>query len=369
MRIIFSVTNDLSYDQRMQRICASLAADGHDILLVGRTLPHSITLTDSPFRQKRLRCFFRKGFLFYGEFNIRLFFFLLFFKRCDAVCSIDLDTLPAGFLASLLRRKKRVFDAHEYFSEVPEVVDRRFVKFFWEMLARWILPHYRFAYTVGPGLAGIFEKKYGIPFAVIRNVARSVQGSEQGFSSLGLRQRVILYQGALNEGRGLEAAIQAMQHLDDVAFVIAGEGDRSAQLRALCAELKLENKVQFLGYVAPNDLKALTAGAWLSLNLLENRGLSYYYSLANKFFDSVQASVPVLTMDFLEYNALNQEFEVAVLLQELSPEIVAQAISNLLNDNVLYEKLRQNCTQARQVWNWENESKKLLQFWAQVEAS
>ncbi len=373
MRIIFSVTNDLSYDQRMQRICASLAADGHDILLVGRALPHSIALTDTLFHQKRLRCFFRKGFLFYGEYNIRLFFFLLFFKGYDAVCSIDLDTLPAGFLASLLRRKIRVFDAHEYFSEVPEVVDRRFVKFFWEMLAGWILPHYRFAYTVGPGLAGIFEKKYGVAFAVVRNVARGDQGSQEGahldFSSLDLRQRVVLYQGALNEGRGLEAAIQAMQHLDDVVFVIAGEGDRSAQLRALCAELKLENKVQFLGYVAPNDLKVLTARAWLSLNLLENRGLSYYYSLANKFFDSVQASVPVLTMDFPEYNALNQEFEVAVLLEELSPEIVAQAISNLLNDNVLYEKLRQNCTQARQVWNWENESKKLLRFWAQVEAS
>ncbi len=373
MRIIFSVTNDLSYDQRMQRICASLAAHGHDVLLVGRALPHSIPLIDNPFRQKRLRCFFKKGFLFYGEYNVRLFFFLLFFKPYDAVCSIDLDTLPAGFLASLLRRKKRVFDAHEYFSEVPEVVGRPFVKAFWERLARWILPHYRFAYTVGPALAAIFEKKYGIPFAVVRNVAREEQGEQGGVSedvsSLNQQQPFILYQGALNEGRGLEAAIQAMQHLENVKLVIAGEGDRSAQLRARCAELKLENKVKFLGFVAPNELKALTARAWLSLNLLENRGLSYYYSLANKFFDAVQACVPVLTMDFPEYKALNQEYEVAVLLETLSPEIVTQSVYRLLTDKQLYEKLQQNCAKARQVWNWENEERKLLELWAQVGAS
>ncbi len=169
MTILFTVTNDLTYDQRMHRICGTLASAGHRVWLVGRALPHSVPLEGKAFRQKRLRCFFQKGFVFYAEYNLRLFFFLLF-ASYDAVCSIDLDTQPAGCLATLLRRKKRVFDAHEYFTEVPEVVDRPFVKGFWETVARLCLPFYRHAYTVGPCLAGIFKEKYGVNFGVVRNV-------------------------------------------------------------------------------------------------------------------------------------------------------------------------------------------------------
>lgn len=365
MTIIFTVTNDLSYDQRMHRICGALASQGHEVLLVGRALPHSIPLEDKGFRQKRLRCFLNKGFPFYAEYNLRLFFFLLF-ASCDAVCSIDLDTLPAGCFATLLRRKKRVFDAHEYFTEVPEVVDRPFVKGFWEMVARVCLPFYKHAYTVGPGLAGIFEKKYGLKFGVVRNVPDPSPGHPTGVRDRRSPAPGLLYVGALNEARGIETALQAMQYLDNVELWLAGEGDLSDRLRQMAAELGVEKKVTFLGYVKPDDLRILTPRAWLGLNLLENRGLSYYYSLANKFFASVQAGVPVLTMDFPEYRALNEQYEVAILLDELTPEKVVGAINKLLTDNNLYERLRQNCLAAREEWNWQKEEQVLLNIWKAV---
>ena len=100
--------------------------------------------------------------------------------------------------------------------------------------------------------------------------------------------------------------------------------------------------------------------------MLENRGLSYYYSLANKFFDCVQAEVPVLTMNFPEYRALNAEHEVAVLLDELSPETVAAAVRHLLDDPATYQRLQTNCRAARAVWNWEREQEVLLKVWKGV---
>ena len=368
MRIIFTVTNDLSYDQRMHRICRSLASGGHRVLLVGRVLPHSIPLENRTFGQKRLGCFFRKGFLFYAEYNFRLFFFLLF-ARFDAVCSIDLDSLPAGCMASLLRRKKRVFDAHEYFTQVPEVVDRPLVRIFWEMIARICLPFYKYAYTVGPALAEIFSKRYGLVFEVVRNVPSTVATGKDAApdEADALSAEVgVLYMGALNEGRGIETALEAMQYLDHVRLWLAGEGDLSDQLRRLAAELGVESKVTFFGYVKPDDLQNLAARSWLGLNLLENRGLSYYYSLANKFFASVQAGVPVLTMNFPEHRALNAEYEVAVLLDELTPQVVANAILNLLNNKDLYKRLQQNCLAARQEWNWEKEEIVLFKIWDKV---
>ena len=50
-KIIFTVTNDLNYDQRMQRICNSLAHAGYTILLIGRELDNSVALTEKIFKQ------------------------------------------------------------------------------------------------------------------------------------------------------------------------------------------------------------------------------------------------------------------------------------------------------------------------------
>lgn len=365
MTVICTVTNDLTYDQRMQRICDTLARNGYVVELVGRALPHSAPLDERSFRQRRLRCHFHSGFLFYLEFNLRLFFFLLR-ARYDAVCSVDLDTLPAGCLATLLRGKKRVFDAHEYFTEVPEVTHRPFVKWVWGTVARLCLPFYRHAYTVGPALAAIFEKKYGIPFGVVRNMPLEKQDAPPAFLSQNAGPRILLYQGALNEGRGIEPAIEAMRHLEGVELWLAGEGDRSVHLRKMAAALGVQDKVRFLGYVKPTDLPALTSRAWLGLNLLENKGLSYYYSLANKFFDYVQARVPVLTMDFPEYRALNLQHEVALLMPELNVENLISAVRLLLENKDLYARLQQETQIARREWTWENEEKTLLGIWENV---
>ena len=75
--IYFTVTNDLTYDQRMNRICTSLAAHGYNVVLVGRRRKQSQPLRKEKYQQKRLRCWFQKGKVFYAEYNFRLFFYLL----------------------------------------------------------------------------------------------------------------------------------------------------------------------------------------------------------------------------------------------------------------------------------------------------
>lgn len=361
MKIILTVTNDLNYDQRMHRICRSLVQAGHDVELIGRRLPHSIPLTDREFRQTRLHCFFLRGFPFYAEYNLRLFCFLLFQRNHDAIGVVDLDTLAAGFLAAILRRKKKVFDAHEYFTEVPEVVHRPVVKAFWGGLARILLPSFRHCYTVGPALAEIFSKKYGVAFQVVRNMPEKTISSCT--TPAGNR---ILYQGALNEGRGIAEMLLAMQSIENVHLVLYGEGDLSEFLREKAAASGLGDKVHFEGYATPETLKQETNKAWLGINLLENRGLSYYYSLANKFFDYVQAGVPVLTMDFPEYRTLNEEFEVAILLPDLLPATIASAVQQLINEPATWQRLHANCLRAREVWNWESEQRQLLAVWNQL---
>ncbi len=361
-KIICTVTNDLTYDQRMIRICESLKKAHYEVLLVGRKKTDSIPLESKIFQQRRLFCFFQKGKFFYLEYNIRLLFFL-FFQKADLVCAVDLDTILPAFFVSRMQKKILVYDAHEYFTEVPEIIRRPRIKKIWEKIAGYTLPKIQYAYTVGPELAKIMAQKYAISFEVIRNVPKKKEWTN---ASSKKDQKIILYQGVLNEGRGLEATIEAMQHLEGMELWLVGEGDLSKQLRQLSNDLQLTDKVKFWGYQKPDDLALITAQADIGLNLLENKGLSYYYSLANKCFDYIQAGLPSLQMKFPEYQNLNQQYDCFVLLDDLKPVPIAKAIQQLFDDENLYNKLQSNCLKARLALNWEKEEKKLIRFYKKI---
>ena len=358
MKIILTVTNDLTYDQRMQRICGSLSSAGYEIELVGRGRYFSIPLSTEPYRQTRLECIFNKGKLFYLEYNLRLLFYLTF-SNFEAACAIDLDTIVPVFIIGKLKGAKLIYDAHEYFTEVPEVVNRPVVKKIWEWVERVFVPKFDLAYTVSGGLAELFSKKYGKQFHVIMNVPLL---SHSPLITRHSPLTTLLYQGTLNEGRGLEHLIESMKDID-AKLQLAGEGDLSDQLRELVKKLNLESKVEFLGYVKPNELKKITAQSTIGINLLENKGLSYYYSLSNKFFDYIHASVPQVCIAFPEYERINGEYKVAVLAKDCSASEIKKTISRLINDADLYEQLRKNCKLCSRTLNWQQEETKLVSFY------
>lgn len=355
-RIVFTVINDLVHDQRMQRICSSLANAGFKVLLVGRVLPASKPLETTSFQQKRLSCFFNKGKLFYIEYNLRLFFFLIF-QRADILAPADADTLVPSFLVSRIRSQKIVYDAHEYFSEVPEVARRKVVQQIWQWVERTFYPRIKTKYTVSETLAAEMGRRYGTSFSTIRNVP--LLNEQETMVTAG--EKFILYQGALNEGRALEELIAAMPQLP-VKLKLAGEGDLSGALREQVKQLQLTDKVEFLGYVNPQQLKQFTQQAFLGYNLLHHAGQSYYYSLSNKFFDYMHAGVPSLNPPFPEYKAILNHYATGVICEATTASIIA-CISRLLDDEAFYVTLRQQCWQARQVYNWQHEEKALIQLY------
>lgn len=355
--IVCLVTNDLITDQRMQRICSTLADNRWQVTLVGRYLPDSPPLKQQAFHQVRLKCWFNKGFAFYAEYNIRLFFWLMA-NAFSIVCAIDLDTIIPAWKAARMKGKKVVYDAHEWFPECPEIVDRPFVYHFWSGIEKMFVPRMDAIYTVSQSIADVFEEMYGKPVHLVRNMPMKEQHPSVESSGY------ILYQGALNEGRGLEAMIAAMTSINKELW-LAGAGDIQDSLKQLTSKLHLDDKVKFLGRLEPAALKEITQSAWLGINVLENKGKNYYFSLANKFFDYVQAGVPQISMAFPEYQRMNQTFEVACLISELSAEAIQQAIHRLEDENY-YHHLQSNAIEASKIWNWENESKVLISVYEQL---
>ncbi|MGI4865266.1 MAG: glycosyltransferase [Janthinobacterium lividum] len=379
-RLLFAVTTDLSYDQRMQRICGSLAQAGYDVKLVGWQRKTSLPLQPELYAQHRLRGWCQRGKLFYIEYNLRLFWYLLRQRAAVWACA-DLDAALPTWARARLGGQPFVYDAHELFTEVPEVVTRPAVQRLWQWVENVVVPRAQLRYTVGPALARLFAQRHpGCAFAVVRNVPvgnaqltmrnEPPPAAKNQAPSPKNQPPTLLYQGALNVGRGLAQLLDAMP-LVPARLVICGEGDCSAELRAQAERLGLlaSGQVEFKGYVLPADLRQLTAQATVGIMLLENTGLSYYYSLANKFFDYVQAGIPQLCIDFPEYRALNEQHEVAALVPDLAPATLAAALARLLpsgQPGEYYQRLTENCQQARQEWSWQEEEKVLINLYKQL---
>ena len=358
-RIIFTVTNDLNYDQRMQRICGTLADAGYEVTLIGRNLNTSLPLSSKNYSQLRLSCWFNKGMLFYSEFNIRLFFFLLF-KKADCICAIDLDTILPCYYLSKLKGIKRVYDAHEYFSQLDEVVSRPKIYRFWHGIEKRMIPKFKNGYTVCDSLAEEFKKNYNAGYKVVRNVPSLNDSNEQIRS-----EDIILYQGAVNKGRGLDKLALAMKNVNAKLWV-CGNGNFMDEMRSVVQANDLPGKVTFFGMLPPGELKNKTAQAYIAVNPFERTGLNQYLSLSNKFFDYIHAGIPQVTMNYSEYKKINVQFRIAELIDDLVPETIANAINKILNNKELYLQLKQNCFEAKQELNWQKEKHELLNFYKEL---
>ena len=348
------VTNDLNQDQRMHRICTTIAEMGYEVILTGRKKKHSEPILDFPFIQRRLDCFFNHGPLFYLEYNIRICL-LLMRKKPDVIYSVDTDTLPGCTMAKLWTGKKMIFDSHEYYSESPELTSRPIKRSIWKWVEKIAIPRADKAITVNQSLSDLLSKKYKNDFIPVYNVPFKEKGAVVEVE----KSDFILYQGVLNQGRGLEEMILAMQWIQDARLVIAGEGDLSQQLRAMAAVSPVKDRITFMGWLTPGALSKLTRQALLGVNLLDGSSLNYYYSLANKFFDYMHAGVPSLNMDFPEYHRMIEQYDTGYLLDNLTPESLAATINNILNDQAELERKKAHCYLASEDLNWENEAVKI----------
>jgi glycosyltransferase involved in cell wall biosynthesis len=359
-RVIISVTNDLVTDQRVNRIATTLHNNGYEVLVVGNKFKDSCPI-QRPYKIKFFRLIFSSKMFFYAEYNIRLFLFLLFVKA-DIFLSNDTDTLPANYLACRFRRKKLVFDAHEMFPEVPEIVGRHTVKKVWTRIENLFFPKLKNCYTVCQSIADVYNQRYGINMQVIRNISiyKPVENGGKRLHVPG--KKILLYQGAVNVGRGIEWTIDAMPYIDNAIFYVAGDGDILQRLQNYVVEKQLHDKVVFLGRIPFEELHTYTVSADLGISLLEDKGLNYYYSLPNRIFDFMHAQAPIIATDFPEIHHVVAGSGTGVLIDNHDPETLAQSIQAALTEwenksdkSTIFEKA---CKQ----YNWETEEKKLLKI-------
>jgi len=362
---IVSVINDLYTDQRVHKVCLFLQKQGYEVTLVGRLQRNSNPI-DRPYRTIRMRLGVEKGPVFYAFFNLRLFFLLLF-KRIDVLVANDLDTLLPNYLIATLRRKKLVYDSHEYFTEVPELVSRPKVQRVWERIEGFIFPKLNYIYTVNESIANRYHLKYGKNISVVRNISpKWIPTDVKTKSELGIpeNQFVLIFQGAgINIDRGAEEAVEAMHFLKGVVLLFVGDGDVIPALKKQVESLNLTGKVLFFGKRPYHELLNFTLHADLGLTLDKDTNINYRFSLPNKVFDYMHTQTPILASNILEVRKIVEKYDIGQIIETHDPKELAKSIDAIRSNPNQLKTWKSNCIIASNAENWENETRVLESFY------
>lgn len=361
-KIIVSVISDIVTDQRVQKECNTFHKMGYDVLVVGRKSKRTFVLKELEYKVIRFPTLFRRGALMYLVFNTQLFFFLLF-KNADVLWANDLDTLLPNFVISRVKKIKLVYDSHEYFTlSVYKTSSRKI----WQRLENFLFPKLKNIITVNNSIKNVYEKKYKIPVTVIRNVPYKTI-HKKSFQKLSLPpdKKILVMQGiGLNENRGAEEAVLTMQFLpDNFNLYFIGSGTVLNKLKQMVQDLNLSSKISFIDVLPYKEMMEYTTQCFLGL-IFEKIDVTdhHRFALPNKFFDYINAGVPVLSSRAIEIQLLIEEYQVGDVINNFEPAEIAAKILRIEKNITIYNLWKHNTTIASEELNWENEEKILINF-------
>ena len=368
-KILVLVSNDLATDQRVYRICDSIQKSNFTVELWGRSRKNSMDLPLWAWKSRRFNLIFETGPLFYFSLTFT-FFFRLLFSKFDVIYANDLDTLLPAYLVSKLRGKVLIYDTHEYFTGVPELVKRPRIRAIWKSIESSIFPKLKYVFTVNKSIADLYASEYKVEPLVMRNIpiAEEVQLISNRME-LGLPENkylIILQGNGINIDRGAEEAVEMMKHLDDCALIIVGSGDVIPILENTVNQEKLQDKVLFFSRRPYKELAQFTLNCDLGLSLDKPTNINYQLSLPNKLFDYIRAEIPVLASNLIEVSNVVNKFVGGEIALNCEPNYLALKVKKLKNNKPQHDIYKANCKKAKLQLTWENESKTLLNLLTQL---
>jgi glycosyltransferase involved in cell wall biosynthesis len=378
--IIVTVISDLATDYRVHKICQTLHENGFRVILTGSCSNGSLPLKARDYQTNRLKTWFGGSFLFYLEFNVRLFF-KLFREKAGIYLGNDLDVMPATMLLARLKKKPIVYDSHEYFLGMAGLDKKPVRRSIWKFLETRVFSNLKYMYTVSESIRNLYLRNYHGKLLVVRNLPLKnptfpVLTPEETEWIRSIEQKIpenknlIIYQGAgINESRGVEELVKSMLFLKatDFHLLILGGGDVFEKLKEIIDQNHLSEKITIVSKVPFTLLFHITRKARLGISIDKPTVQNHKYSLPNKLFEYLHAGVPVLASRLVEQEKILSQYDVGGFIEEYRPEHIAQRIKEIFETPGLLDRWKRNTSKVREELNWENESKIVLDIFKQVE--
>jgi glycosyltransferase involved in cell wall biosynthesis len=289
------------------------------------------------------------------------------FARPDVIIAVDIDSLLAGYIASRLTGSRLVYYSLELYTERPNITGKRF----WLALEKLLIGKPDLLVTCEPNRGRVMVEKYGAPETPL--CVLNVPAFRERVRTTVLRDylsakgvsfnRVVLYQGGIGPTRCVEEIIQASALLPEgVVTAFVGRMSPSYNFDEGVRRHRAEGKAFYYGCVETlDDLREVTQSADLGLQLQFNLGLNAFYCAPGKMFQYLMAGLPVVASNFPGMLEIVEGDDVGLCVNPESPKEIAEAITQILSDEAVYERMSKNALKAaKEKYCFEVEGAKLL---------
>lgn len=301
--------------------------------------------------------------LFYAAFKF-LLLYELFKQKADIYFAEEIYSLPYVKFRTFFGKGKVYYNSRELYAFLGGLRNRKFIQKIFTFIEKLLIHQVDLVLTTGEMDSDFLFNFYGIKNTlVIRNIPK-LKTPDKKINlheklSISPDTRILLYQGVLIDGRGIELVIENLPKIKNAVFVILGDGVRKLKWKKYAEELNVSEKVFFLGTVPQDELINYTAAADLGICLIENISISYYHALPNKLFEYIMGGLPVVSSALPQMKQIVDQYKVGECIDIETNKNIAELINNLLNDANKLGKYKSNCVEASKELNWDVEFEKV----------
>lgn len=371
-RVVSLLFSNYKNDNRVYKMATSLAENGYDVTLLalcyGGVLEHE---TQGKVAVRRIKL--RSGVLpngnkIFGSIKYLEFIFRIIwaYRKADIWHCNDFKPFMVGVLARFFNRKlKLVYDCHELESERNGVTkfERKLVL----KIEKWFIRNH-FVIHVSEGIKKYYKSKYGTDDAKTEIILNTPHTSAYVKSNvlkeklkLTSDDKLYIYQGGLMKGRGIEMLLTVFSELSDFHIAFMGYGVFEEKIKLAS---KVNGNIHFVPAVPYDEVVAYTSSADYGLISVENICLSYYYCMPNKLFEYAQAEIPILVNALEDCRSFVEGNGIGVAVKEETPESWREAVIELSKRDK--SEFTENLKKVKEIYSWQNEEKKLLEFYNKV---
>jgi glycosyltransferase involved in cell wall biosynthesis len=290
-------------------------------------------------------------------------------KNYDVYHSNDLNTLPQGIVcAKIFKRSNLIYDSHEVQSSRSGYENPIFGK-----IEKFLIKYIDIMIHENNTRAKYTQELYDIPYPeVIHNypfVSRPEESEAINLhKELGIDEDepILLYQGGVQKGRGLELIVKATPLFKRGKVVFIGDGKIKPDLIKLVDEMKLEDRVKFISKVPVDELLNYTRNAYLGFQILNNINFNHYSASSNKLFEYMMSGVPAVACSFPEIQKVVEEEFTGVCVDSHDISSIAEGVNYLLDHPEIRDEMSRNCLKARNKYNWNEEKKIFIAIYEKV---
>ncbi|PGS49869.1 glycosyltransferase [Bacillus sp. AFS041924] len=287
-------------------------------------------------------------------------------RNYDIYHANDLNTLPQAIVgAKLFRRKKLIYDSHEVQSSRSGYENPIFGK-----IEKFLIKFIDVMIHENDTRAKFTQDLYSIPYPEVIHNYPFVSHPEENHSvnlhklvGISEEEPILLYQGGIQKGRGLEQVIQAVPQFKRGIVVFIGDGKLKPTLLNLVDEHQLHDRVKFIDKVPVDELLNYTRNAYLGFQVLNNINFNHYSASSNKLFEYMMSGVPAIACSFPEIQKVVDKEKTGICVDSHDPNSIAEGVNYLLDHPEVRDEMSKNCLIAREKYNWNVEKKIFVEIY------